>query len=129
MQRTNRAGLAKFVLVEREYLVAVKSIAGALALVTLHYDEEILPAGEIAPKEGKIDAAEKTRMKKSIRNMLGDFKPEKYADDRREKVLELLKKKKGAIVAAPEAADEEGEGPPDLVAALEDIMAEMKKTR
>ena len=128
MRRTGKAGLARFVLAEREHLVAIKSEEGALALVTLHYSEEILPAGDIAPKDVKIDAAEITRMKKSIRNMMTDFKPEKYADGRREKVLELLKEKKGAIVEAPEAEAEE-EGPPDLVAALENIMAEMKKSR
>jgi len=32
-------------------------------------------------------------------------------------------------VTAPAAADEEGEGPADLVAALEEIMADLKKTR
>ena len=37
MRRTKKAGLAKFVLGEREYLVAVKSKEGALALITLHY--------------------------------------------------------------------------------------------
>jgi len=128
MRRTGKAGLAKFVLAEREHLVAIKSEEGALALVTLHYSEEILPSGDIAPKDLTVEAAEITRMKKSIRNMMTDFKPEKYADGRREKVLELLKGKKGAIVEAPEA-EAEGEGPPDLVAALEDIMAEMKKNR
>src|ERR1700687_5748309 len=59
MRRTDKAGLAKFVLAEREYLVAVKSTEGALALITLHYSEEILPAAEIAQKEGTISAAEK----------------------------------------------------------------------
>ena len=34
MQRTNKAGLAKFVLGEREYLVAVKSTGRALSLIT-----------------------------------------------------------------------------------------------
>jgi len=129
MRRTGKAGLAKFVLAEREHLVAIKSEEGALALVTLHYSEEILSAEDIAPKEGAVEAAEKTRMMKSIGNMLGEFKPAKYADGRREKVLQLLKEKKNAIVEAPEAAEAEGEGPPDLVAALEDIMAEMKKNR
>ena len=129
IRRTGKAGLAKFVLAEREHLVAIKSEEGALALFTLHYSEEILPDADIAPKSGTVEAEEKSRMKKSIRKMLGDFKPEKYADEHREKVLELLKKKKGALVEAPEAAEAEGEGPPDLVAALEGIMAEMKKNR
>ena len=50
MRRTNKAGLAKFVLHEREYLVAVKSTEGALVLITLHYREEILPDEDIYPE-------------------------------------------------------------------------------
>src|SRR5665647_97740 len=50
MRRTNKAGLAKFVLREREYLVAIKSVQGALVLITLHYHEEILPDEALTPK-------------------------------------------------------------------------------
>ncbi len=131
MARTNKAGLAKFVLAEREYLVAVKSMEGALALITLHYSEEILPVEDISPKEGKIDAEEKSHIKESIKIMMTDFDPEKYADERREKVMALLKKKikEKATVEAPEVEEKEGEGPADLVAALEEIMREVKKNR
>ncbi len=131
MRRTNKAGLAKFVLAEREYLVAVKSTEGALALITLHYSDEILPDEEIAPKEGTIEAAEKSRMKKSIKTMMADFNPGKYADERREKVMDLLKKKakEKAPVEAPAVEEEEGEGPADLVAALEEIMRKVKQNR
>ena len=130
MRRTGKAGLAKFVLAEREYLVAIKSSAGALALVTLHYREEILPAEELMPKDETVDATEKSRMQKSIKKLLADFNPAKYADQRREKVLELLKEKRGsAIVTAPAVTEAEEEGPADLVAALEEIMAEMKQKR
>ncbi len=59
MRRTKKAGLAKFVLGEREYLVAVKSTEGALSLITLHYREEILSDEEIAPEEGTIDRRRK----------------------------------------------------------------------
>ena len=85
MARANKAGLAKFVLHEREYLVAVKSIEGALALITLHYSEEILSEADIAPKEVKINAQEKNRFKKTIEKMLTDFNPNRYADARRAK--------------------------------------------
>ena len=131
MRRTNRAGLAKFVLVEREYLVAVKSTEGALSLITLHYSDEVLPDEGIAPQEGKIEAREKNRMNKSIENMMADFDPGKYADKRRERIMELLKQKmkENALVESPAVEEEEGEGPPDLVAALEDIMRDMKKQR
>ena len=125
-----RPGLAKFVLAEREYLVTIKSSEGPLALVTLHYHEEILPDESLARQEGTIEAAEKNRIQQGIKKMLTDFKPEKYADQRREKVLELLKGKwKAPTVAAPEVTETEDEGPADLVAALEEIMIEMKKKR
>lgn len=129
MRRTKKAGLAKFVLVEREYLVAVTSMEGALAMFTLHYSEEVLPDDGIATKAAPIEAAEKKRMERSIRGMMTDFDPAKYADQRRGKVVDLLKMKmkEQAPVEAPAVEDEEGEGPADLVAALEEIMREVKK--
>ncbi|MGB9080535.1 MAG: Ku protein [Desulfuromonadaceae bacterium] len=131
MRRTNRAGLAKFVLAEREYLVAVKSSEGALSLITLHYSEELLSADDIAPKEGKVEAKAQSRIKKNIGKMMAEFDPGKYADERREKVLELLKQKmkENVPVEAPALEEDEGEGPSDLVAALEEIMRDMKKNR
>jgi len=128
MRRTNRAGLAKFVLSEREYLVAVFSRDGALALNTLHYSEEILSDDDISPKKEKIEAEEANRMNKSIEQMIKDFDPGKYADDRRKKITDLLamKVKESKPVEAPASELEEAAGPPDLVAALEESMRKMK---
>jgi DNA end-binding protein Ku len=126
MARTNKAGLARFVLHEREYLVAVQSTGAALTLITLHYPEEILAADEVAPP---ADAADKDRLKNVISNMLADFDPQHYADTSRQKILDLLqqKAKDQALVEAPAAAQDEGEGPADLIAALEESMRQIKK--
>jgi len=131
MRRTNKAGLARFVLHEREYLVAVKSTEGALALITLHYHEEILPDEDIEPAEGTIDAEEKSFIKQSIKKMLADFKPGHYADARRKKIMDLLKQKakEKAQVESPVVEEEEGAGPPDLIAALEESMRKVKQNR
>ena len=128
MRRTNKAGLAKFVLAEREYLVAVTARDGALALTTLHYSDEVLSDEDISPKKARIEAEEESRMKKGIEKMLEDFDPGKYADGRRKKIMELLeaKLKERALVEAPAVEEEEGEGPPDLVAALEESMRKVK---
>jgi DNA end-binding protein Ku len=129
MRRTNKAGLAKFVLREREYLVAVKSTEGALVLITLHYSEEILAHEDISPPEAKIEADETSRIKESIKKMLADFNPGQYADERRKKIMALLeaKAKEKGLVEAPEVEEEEGEGPADLIAALEESMRKVKK--
>ena len=131
MHRTNKAGLAKFVLGEREYLVAVKSTEGALSVITLHYSEEILPDDEIVPKEEEIEAEEKSRMENIIKEMTSDFNPDKYADQRRQKILGLLEKKvkEKALVEAPEVEEEAGEGPVDLIAVLEESMRKVKENR
>lgn len=129
MQRTNKAGLAKFVLGEREYLVAVKSRDGALLLIILHYENEILSAEEIMPKEGKVEFAEKNELKEIIREMTAGFTPDKYVNDRQKKILKLIKKKttKQAPVAAPAVEEEEGGGPADLVAVLQESMRKVKE--
>jgi DNA end-binding protein Ku len=128
MLRSGKAGLAKFVLAEREYLVAVISRGGALELVTLHYSDEIIPSEDLSPKKSEVDADEERRMVKSMREMMVDFDPAKYANERRTRIMDLLKQKAKdqAPVIAPAAAEEEGEGPADLVAALEESMRKVK---
>jgi DNA end-binding protein Ku len=131
MHRTNKAGLAKFVLAEREYLVAIKSREGALELFTLHYSDEIRSAEDLSPKQGKIEVEEERQMKKSIEKMMEEFNPEKYADVRRKKMMELLtsKAKENAPVESPTVSQDEGEGPADLVVALEESMRKVKENR
>jgi DNA end-binding protein Ku len=131
MRRTNKAGLAKFVLGEREYLVAVKSTEGALSVITLHYREEVLSYEEIKPEEGSPEAEAQRSMKKIIDEMTAEFNPEKYVDERQKKIVKLLKKKERQMppVEAPRIEEEEGEGPVDLVAVLEESMRKVKRDR
>jgi DNA end-binding protein Ku len=74
-------------------------------------------------------------VQKEIRKMTADFEPEKYADQRRARIVELLRKKaeKTPPVEGPalEEREERGEGPgpPDLIAALREAMSAMKKKR
>lgn len=131
LRRTNKAGLAKFVLAEREYLVAVTSRDGALALTTLHYKADILSDEDILLKKAKIEADEESRMEKSIDRMLEDFNPKKYSNERRKKLVDLLatKAREKAPVEAPAVEEEEDAGPGDLVAALEESMRKVKEGR
>jgi DNA end-binding protein Ku len=128
LRRTNKAGLAKFVLAEREYLVAVIPRDEALALITLHYSDETLPEEGLSPKKGKNGAEEENRMKKSVKQMIKDFHPEKYANERRKRIMGLLeaKAKEKPPVEAPVVEEEEGEGPADLMSALEESMQKVK---
>jgi DNA end-binding protein Ku len=70
-------------------------------------------------------------MKKSIKQMIADFDPGKYANERRKKLMDLLaaKAKEKAPVEVPAVKEEEGKGPGDLVAALEQSMRKVKEKR
>jgi len=128
MNRTNKAGIAKFVLDEREYFVTLKSAKGVLELITLHYYDEIIPDKDILPKEKEIDVDDKNRIKKHIKKMMADFDSEKYADRRRKKIMAILKKKlkEKKLVEAPATEEEEGETE-DLVALLKKSMRPTRK--
>lgn len=128
MHRTNKAGLAKFVLAEREYVVAVISKEGVLEAITLHYHGDILSPEGILPKRGTSEPGEEERQLKSIKEMMATFDPWKYADKRRTRIMDLVmrKAKEQAPVEAPALPEEEGEGPADLVAALEESMRKMR---
>ena len=129
MKKTNKAGLAKFVLGEREYLVTVKARGKALELCTLHYSDEIVTGDEFAPKAAEASDTDSNAVKNTIKRMMSPFAPEKYSDPRREKLLGILKKKtkERKQVLAPETEEESSaEGYEDLVSALEDSMKKMK---
>jgi len=131
MSRTNKAGLAKFVLAEREYLVAVISQNDALELITLHYPEEIHDHEDLSPGIDTISSEEEARMVTTIRTMINDFKPEHYANERRKRIMDLVTQKaqNQTPVESPAPVDEAEEGPADLVAALEESMRSMKEHR
>jgi DNA end-binding protein Ku len=131
MGRTNKAGLARFVLGEREYFVAIKSTERALSLITLHYTEEILSDGDAVPEEVDLESDERVYMRETIKGMAAEFNPGKYADERRKRILRLLDKKakKQVTVKAPEVSEEDGKGPIDLVAMLQESMDKVKKSR
>jgi DNA end-binding protein Ku len=157
LRRSAKAGVASLVLAEREFPVIVRSVDGLLAVNTLHYPDDIVTTSSItktgdntSAKTGTVTRrvgrsrseglspvfagaagmnAEKERMKRVIGKMVAKFDPEKYADQRRERVVALLKKKmKGnSLVQAPEVEEADRKVPADLVAVLEASMRKGKK--
>lgn len=131
MGQTRKAGLAKLVLAEREHLVLVTARKGALLLYTLHYADEVAPAQNPLPEDAPLDGALKKGIRESVGRMMAAFNPEKYSDERLEKIRGLLERKAAetAPVSAPEVEEEEGGGPPDLMAALTEAMRGLEKER
>lgn len=133
LEKVRKAGIATFVMHDREYLVAVRSINGALCLITLHYPDDISDPGDIVPTGTKADVKQVNELANKINKISTKFEPEKYINDYQQKLRMLMEKKveQGNIVESPHIAEgeeeEEEEQPPDLMAALEKSLKKAQK--
>jgi DNA end-binding protein Ku len=95
MTKTERVALAKFVMRGKESLVLIRSAQDGLMLHTMYFADEVRDFGEIDKgksaklREGELDLA--LRLVEELSH--DEFKPEQYADDYRQRVLELVDSK------------------------------------
>ncbi|MGH4007969.1 MAG: Ku protein [Pseudonocardiaceae bacterium] len=122
MARTNRAGIATFVMRGKEYLTAIRADEGVLALETLFFADEIRnPADEldILPERASIQGKDLDLATGLIESMSGPWRPEGYHDTYRERVEQLIDgKHRGREVVAGTEPPEPTEVS-DLLAALQ----------
>ena len=120
LERSGRVGIGRFVLRTRESLVALRPTDGVLGLMTMRFDDELVPAKKIDYEEAKKSPGDREvqMAAKLVESLAGEFKPGKYEDTYRQALLEMIDKKaKGEEIdiTRPEAAEETD----DLMAALE----------
>jgi len=134
MAETGRVAVAKFVMRTKQYLAAVRPSHGALVLSTMFYADEVVPVESLdgLPQDGDIELSDRElQMAEALIDSLtaDQFEPEKFHDDYRERVLELIdaKAQGQTIVAAP--APEAGARVVDLMAALEASVKAAKERR
>ncbi|MFD5316278.1 Ku protein [Streptomyces sp. NPDC127098] len=122
LTESNKAGVATFVMRNREYLVAVRADGEVLALHTLHWADEVRePRREIGdlPERANISDKELRTAIQLVDALSMEWNPEEFHDTYQERVLELVEAKRtGATV-------EKGAPPPrstnviDLMDALQ----------
>jgi DNA end-binding protein Ku len=118
--RSSRAGIGRWVFHNREYMVAVRPLDGALALHTMRYADELVDPGDLEvpgpsrkPGQREIDMAGQL-----VESLHKKFKADAFEDRYRDAVLELIKRKaKGEEISLERP--EEPEQTDDLMAALE----------
>jgi len=94
MQRANKVAVAKVVLREKEHLATVRVYGDALVMETLFYPDEIRDAGQLEGLSGsKVNDKEVQMAINLIEALSGDFEPDKYKDEYREALLEVINHK------------------------------------
>jgi DNA end-binding protein Ku len=99
----------------------------------LFADEVIAPDSldELASADGdhKTSERELDMAQQLIDSLTSEFEPEKYHDEYRERVLELIERKAQGETVVIEAPPEEPKEVPDLMAALEASIASAKSPK
>jgi DNA end-binding protein Ku len=131
MQESDKVAVARVVLRSKEQLVAIRPApGGVLMMETMIFADEVVPTDEIddlpEANDLKVSDREVKMAQQLIDSLSSDFEPEKYRDEYREKVLELIERKAAGeeIAVQPEAP--EPKKVPDLMAALEASLAAVK---
>jgi DNA end-binding protein Ku len=128
MSQSQRVAIGRFVMRDKEHLVAIRTLGPALALQTLFYADEVLDAQQIEGLTATVPVdARELRMAQSLIQSLEDaFRPEIYHDEFREKVEQLARQKaKGEeVVLAEEPA-----GPAPVVDLMEALRASVEQAK
>src|SRR5215218_9810847 len=121
LEEEELTAICKVVIKDREALAALDPFGKTMLLTTLHWPDEIRSTGELDLPAEDFDfkPAEKQMAKQLVAAMTGEFEPEKYKDEYREALLEIIEQKvDGKEITEPEPAEESG-NLIDLMAALE----------
>jgi DNA end-binding protein Ku len=127
MKESGKVAVAKVVLRNKEHLVALRPSGDALMMETMNFHDEVVPADDIDELDGAADQSANERevemAMQLIESLTAGFDPERYSDEYREKVLELIERKaEGQEIAVQPEAPQPAKVP-DLMAALEASLA------
>jgi DNA end-binding protein Ku len=128
MSRTERAALGRFVMRAKEYLAIVREREGALTLTTMLFADEVRPVEDVDAPTGKSHRPTRKQLEAAvsvIEAMSCEWDPAKHKDQYRARLRQVVDgKRKGATIEVQEKLHEPKPAP-DLMAALEQTLAEM----
>jgi DNA end-binding protein Ku len=130
MREAGKVAIGRVVIRSKQQLCALRPAGEAMALSTMLFGDEVLSPDRLDELDGLEEAEatkrELTMAQQLIESLSADFDPTKFKDEYRERVLDLIERKAAGeeIAVQPEAEDDTPA--PDLMAALEASLAEIR---
>ena len=132
LRGSNRVGIARVVIRTREYLAAVMPQGDALVLMLLRYPQELVdpadyPLPEGKPSDYRVTAKELQMAQQLIDSMSGDWDPEAYKDEFRERLQAIIRKRiksKGGTARI----EDEAEPPEETATNVVDFMSLLQQS-
>ena len=94
LKETNKVGVAKVIIKTRQYLAGVKPEDGALVLELMHFADELADPEKLhVPRKLEVGKREMNMAKSLIGSMASKWEPEKYKDDYRKALMDVIEEK------------------------------------
>ncbi len=131
LSKTGKIGIAKVAIRSREYLAAVKPDGLFLILELMHFAHEILSADELTTVPAKELSDKELKMAEAlIESMAVAWEPEKYRDEYRGALMEIIEQKaQNKEVAARPLVSRPATNVVDLVKVLQESLNRTKATK
>jgi DNA end-binding protein Ku len=138
LEKSGKVGVAKVVIKTREHLAAVKPLGKALVLELMHFADELADPNELNLPSATTSKKELAMADQLITTMTEQWQPEKWKDEYREALMNLIEEKVAApakAAHAPKAAGRKATNVVDLVSVLQESLnahtkgAKAKKTK
>ena len=130
MEEAGKVAIARVVIRSKEQLVAIRPAGELLMMETMIFHDEVVPPEQLDElpdaKDLKATERELKMAQQLIDSLSTDFEPDRYRDEYREKVLELVERKAQGEEIAVQAEAPEPAKVPDLMAALEASLAAVR---
>src|SRR5436190_965491 len=89
-----KVGIAKVVIKTRQYLAGVKALKQGLVLELMHFAEELVEVDKLhVPKKLEVGKREREMAEALVKSMSSKWNPEKYRDDYRVALMEVIEEK------------------------------------
>lgn len=132
LKETGKTGVAKVVIKTKQYLAAVKPHDHFLILELLHFANELVSPEELnVPRDLEVSKKEINTAKALVDSLTVDWEPERYTDDYRSALMELIEEKiasGGEEVSARPGRPRPTTNVVDLVKVLQESLANAQKT-
>jgi DNA end-binding protein Ku len=132
LRGSNRVGIARVVIRTPEHLAAVMPQGDALILMLLRYPQELVDPADYALPEGKssdyrVSAKELQMAEQLIDSMSGDWKPDDYRDEFRERLHAIIRKRVKSKGGTARIEDEH-EAPEEATTNVVDFMSLLQQS-
>src|ERR1044071_4520174 len=129
LKDTKKVGVAKVVIKTRQYLAGVKPEDGALVLELMHFADELADPSKLhVPKKIEIGKREMKMAGSLIDSMSAKWNPEKYRDDYKKALMEVIEEKVEAGGKEIETKQKKAPKPTKVIDLVEVLQKSLEET-